>query len=133
MGFFSKLKAGYTLHVEIGNSRRVAMEARAGIVRLQSLYADPALIGTPVHDTLLRMIKSDEMVEQTQLALVASYLAIVDATDKAAAVDATKRAVDDAKTAWDLSKADLAVLRHELKQWNEMHGSPVIIPNGPTL
>jgi hypothetical protein len=79
------------------------------------------------------MIKSDEMVEQTQLALAASYLAIVYATDKATAVDATNGAIDDAKTAWDLSKADLAVLRHELKQWNEMHGSPVIIPSGPTL
>ncbi len=112
MGFLAKLKAGYTLHVEIGNSRRVAMEARAGRVRLQSLFADPALIGTPVHDTILRMIKSDEMVEQRQLALAASYLAIVDATDKAAAVDATKRAIDDAQTAWDLSKADLAVLKH---------------------
>jgi len=68
------------------------------------------------------MIKSDAIVEQTHLALAANYPAIVDATDKPAAVDATKRAIDDAKTAWDLSKADLAVLKHELKQWNEMHG-----------
>ena len=122
MGFFSKLKNGYMLHVEIGNARRVAMEARAGMVRLQILYADPAIIGTPVHDTILRMIKSDEIVEQTHLEAAASYLAIVDTTDKTAAVNATKRALDDAKTAWDLSRVDLAVLKHQLKQWNEMHG-----------
>jgi hypothetical protein len=133
MGFFSKLKIGYTQAADIGKARlalpeciKTVKEVRSRRITHSRCLADPRLIGTPAQDAIPRMIKSDEILELTHMAAAASCQVRANAMQAspkdedlvAAAVEATNLSIDEANTARERSDEDFAVLKHALKQLN---------------